>query len=271
VFLTLVFVVLFAVFAALLYVGTLFFQNYIYTGPEPGLAWRAPAAAAALAGFYTLWCFLVIQSDASPGNIPYDTIFRFSPKVDMFAEPAPKITTIKGDGARTDYVRRVNDNLQSVYQDVKDKKKPYNYAGVVAIELEHNGATVRFDKAVTEEGGYRRFQSADGWVMQEFDNGPTGIPSQSRWGRFLAVLALNLLHACLWFVCFWLLLQFRVNDALGFTFVITLIATVVLLPMILDQSAAAARKRVTAGLDDKRDGVCYSGLSLDQNANCRLS
>ena len=241
-FLLLVFVVLFVVLAVALYVGALFFQSYIYTGPVAGLAWRAPAAAGLLAGFFTLWCFVVTRSDASPGNIPYDTILRFSPRVDMFVEPAPKLWTLKADGTKTAYTRKVNDNLQPEYRDSK-KGSPYLPSGVVAIELEHNGSIVHFDKGVTEEGGYRFFQSADGWVIQEFDNGPTGIPWQSRSSRFLAVLGLNVLHAVLWFVCFWLLLQFRFNDSLGFAFVLTLIAIVVLVPMILDKAAIVAHER----------------------------
>jgi hypothetical protein len=246
VFLVLVFAVLFVVLAVALYVGALFFQSYIYTGPVPGLAWRAPVAAGVLASFFTLWCFVVTRSDARPGDIPYDTIFRFSPRVDMFPEPAPKIWTVKGDGAKIAYVRRTSDNLKPEYRDSK-KGGPYLPTGVVALELERDGSIIRFDKGVTEEGGYRFFESADGWVMKEYDNGPTGIPSQSRWGRFLANLGLNLLHAALWLVCFWLLLQFRFNDALGFAFVITLVATVVLLPMILDQAAIVARERSAPG------------------------
>jgi hypothetical protein len=249
VFLLLVFTLLFLVLAVVLFVGALFFQSYIYTEPTAGLAWRAPAAAGLMAAFFTLWCLLVARSDASPGNIPYDTIFRFSPKVAMFEGPAPKFWAIRPDGVtKTPYIMRKGDDGRPEYVDAIDKKKRYNPSGVAAIELENKGATVRFEKVAAEQGSnYRTFRSPDGWVMQEFENGPTGEPSQSRWGRFFANVALNVLHAALWFVSFWLLLQFRFNDALGFALVISLIATVVLLPMILDQAAAMARDRVAAG------------------------
>jgi hypothetical protein len=245
VFLFLVFVLLALVLGVALYVGTLFFQSYIYTEPTPGLAWRAPAAAAALASFFTLWCFLITRSDASPGKIPYDAIHRFSPKIEMFAAPVPKFWVVRGDGAKVLYSARKRDDGRSEYYD--DKKKPYSQSGVVAIELENKGGTVRLDKEAAEEGGYRIFRSADGWTMQEFENGPTGLPAQWRWGRFLGNLLLNLLHAALWFVCLWLLLHYRFNDALGMALVIWLIATLILVPMLLDQAAAIARDRIAAG------------------------
>jgi hypothetical protein len=245
VFLTLAFLLLLVVLSVALYVGALFFQSYIYTQPVPGLAWRAPAAAVALATFFTFWCFIITRSDARPGDIPYDAIHRFSPTVEMFDNAVPKFWAIRADGAKTLYSMRKKDDGRPEYVD--DKKKPYNYSGVVAFELDNKGTMVRFDKTATEEGDYRSFRSADGWVMKEYVDGPTGIPSQSRWGRFLANMALNLLHAVLWFVCFWLLLQFRFNDALGFALVITLISTVVLLPMLLDRAAEVARQRNAAG------------------------
>jgi hypothetical protein len=240
VFLLLLFLILFAVLGVFIYVGALFFQGYIYTEPTPGLAWRAPAAAAVLASFFTLWCFIVTRSEAVPGNIPYDTIFRFNPGVDMFPKAAPKLWTVKADGTKTVYTLRKNENLIDEYVDPKGKN--YNDTGVIAIELEYQGAPVRFN-AAESESGYRWMVSSDGWRMQEFHTGPTGVPTQSRWGRIFANLGLNLLHGVLWFVCLWLLLQFRFNDALGFAFVLVLVATIAVLPMLLDQAAEVARAR----------------------------
>ena len=243
-FLLLVFTLLLVVLATAFYVGALFFQSYIYTEPAPGLAWRAPAAAAAMALFFTIWCLIVISSDAEPGKIPYDTIFRFNPKVDMFDKSVSKFATIKADGTRTAYVRYTGDDGRFVYRD--DKKRPYSPSGVVAIELEYQGEPKRFDKGVTEQGGYRWFQSPDNWVMKEYDNGPDGNPYQSRWGRLLGNLTLNLVHGVFWFVCIWLLLQFRFNDALGFTFVLWLATTALLGPVLLDRAAATVEKRNVA-------------------------
>lgn len=240
-FLFLVFLLLLIVLGVGLFVATLFFQSYIYTQPTPGLAWRAPAAAAVLATFYTIWCFGITRSDASVGNIPYDTVLRFSPKVDLFAEPALKIWAVRADGTRTLYKRRKGDDLRFEYVD--ERNKGYNSGSVVAFEVEDKGTSLRLDRAPADDSGYRTFVSADGWVMQEFESGPTGIPSQSRWGRFLGNLFLNLLHAGLWFVCLWLLLQFRFNDALGFAAVLWLVATVMLVPPLLDQSASIAAER----------------------------
>ena len=158
--------------------------------------------------------------------MPYDTIFRFSPKVDMTDKPVPKFWSIKADGTKTAYTGRYGDDLRYSYRD--ERKRPYSDSGVVAIELEHNNGILRFEKGVTEEGGYRSFRSSDGWVVNEFESGLDGIPFQSRWGRLLANLFLNVLHGAIWFVCMWLLLQFRFNDALGFAMVLWLVATTLL-------------------------------------------
>ena len=66
--------------AVLLYVGAMFFQGYIYTEPSRELYWQAPAAAGVLTLFLMLWCVLDANSPGTaPGDIPYDTIFRFTP------------------------------------------------------------------------------------------------------------------------------------------------------------------------------------------------
>ncbi|MCS7046395.1 MAG: hypothetical protein NZO58_08575, partial [Gemmataceae bacterium] len=52
-----------------LWVGTLFFQRYIYTEPTRGLYWQAPAAGAVMGLFFAGWCLLVATT---PGVTPTD-------------------------------------------------------------------------------------------------------------------------------------------------------------------------------------------------------
>ena len=243
-FLLLTFLLLAVVLGVALTVGTLFFQGYVYTEPSPGLFWRAPAAGAALAFFYTLWSLVIVKSDASIGNIPYDTVFRFSPKVDMTAEPVPVLWALRADGTKTKYIKRKGDNLRDEYQD--ERRKPYNSGSVIGFEVAHQGSVVRLDNVIFNESGQRTFLSAAGWQMDEFENGPTGVPTQSRWGRFLGNLLINLLHGGLWFVCLWLLLQFRFNDALGAACVLWLTATVMIVPPLLDRAATIAASSAAA-------------------------
>lgn len=240
-FLILVFALFFAVLAAALFAGTLFFQNIINTQPAEGLTWRAPAAAATLAVFFTAWAFLIVNSDARPGDIPYDAIHRFQAEIDMAPEAAPKLWALKTDGTKVLYVRRINDNLKTEYVD--EKKKPYTSSGVVGFEIDNEGNTVKFEQVPVEDSPYRLFQSPEGWRMPEYESGPTGVPTQVRAGRFLANLALNLLHLAFWFVCLWLLLQFRFGEAVLAALVIWLFTTLVILPMLLDRAAAIAAAR----------------------------
>src|SRR5262245_47590161 len=65
-----------AALIVLLYVGTTWFQGYIYNEPAEGLLWRAPAAGSALALFLALWCYLYHKS--ADGN--FERIFAFAPR-----------------------------------------------------------------------------------------------------------------------------------------------------------------------------------------------
>ena len=67
-------------------------------GADAGIAWQAPAAGGALAVFYALWCIMIINAGGTPGNIPYDTIFNFSGRVDLSPKPLPKLTAIRERG-----------------------------------------------------------------------------------------------------------------------------------------------------------------------------
>ena len=54
--------------------------------------WQAPAAGATLAVFLTLWCWLVYVSvDAGTSDLPYNDLFRFSPRVDMSKGPIKEL------------------------------------------------------------------------------------------------------------------------------------------------------------------------------------
>src|SRR5207302_1388888 len=87
VFLLLVLTIILVVLSVLFFAGSMFVQNIIFTEPAPGLAWRAPTAAAIMAFFFTGWCYLVLASDARPGDNAYDTTFRYSPRADLFRDP----------------------------------------------------------------------------------------------------------------------------------------------------------------------------------------
>lgn len=248
-------------FVVLFWAGTFFFQGYIYTEPTPGLAWQAPAAGGAVAVFLTAWVVAIaLSSAASPTDIPYDTLFRFSPKVTMFERPVAKITAIKQDGKRIDYVCKRLDQTRYRYVDTSYDPRPWSSSKVVAIELlDPNKQTVQFKVRPPSEsdgflalskssGAYREFVSDDGWVMLDYDDssqtaGPTGLPSQFRTGRFLVNLFFNFGFLTVLFVSLWLLLRYQWPHALGFAFVLWVVLTLAVLPMLLTYAAGVAQAR----------------------------
>jgi hypothetical protein len=235
---------------AFFWAGTFFFQGYIYTEPTSGLAWQAPAAGAAVGAFVAVWCLCVASSsDASPTDIPYDTLFRFSPKVSMFLRPAPKLTAIKQDGKRIEYVCKRLDQTRYRYVDTAYEPRPWNSTKVKAIELDYQGQKVVFNmRPVTDAGMYREFVSDDGWVMLDYDDssqtaGPTGMPSQFRTGRFILNLFFNFGLLVVVFLSLWLLLRYQWPHALGLAFVIWLVCVLTVLPMLLSYAAGVAAQR----------------------------
>jgi hypothetical protein len=233
----------------LFFAVSVFLQGIIFTEPTPGLSWRAPVAALVMTAFFTGWCFLVTRTEGRPGDNAYDTTFRYSPRADLLREPAPRLWAHydgKDGGKTVVYVRKKDDDLKDRYQ--VERKSPaeprrrWSPAGVDWVEIENQGR-MRFEKTPTSEGDYRSFVSSDGWIMQEFEDGPTGIPQRYRWGAFFANSFLNLFHGALWFLCLWLILRYQWDHALGFAVILWIVMTLIVLPMMLDQAEAVARQR----------------------------
>ncbi len=221
---------------------TLFVQGYLYTEITPGVLWRAPAAGGILFAFLFLWCWMNYASEGSTVNIPYDTLFRFSPVVDMFPEPAKKIwTKKKGEKELIEYKlsKRVGGAGQVTYE-YKEVIPPYRNWSPVRVEavfLKHDGEKIRFEPKEAPEGAYRRFVSEDGWAMVEYE-GLNGIPSIFHSGLLIVNLLFNFVHLALWFVVLWLILQFQGYHALGLAFVIWLTMTLLILPILFTQAVA---------------------------------
>jgi len=236
-----------AVLAGLLYVGALIFQGVFYTEPSTQLSWGAPAAAGVITLFLGLWCALDANNrGATSQDLPYDTLFRFSPEEEMTPGPVEQLWAVRKDSKDpVEYKRRkyaVGGISHVEYVEAARPDHRWNSSAVVdAILIRIDGQEYRFVPKQTREGGYRQFVDADGWVMREYDpGGPTGQPTKFRSGRFLANLLLNSLHLGLWFGCLWLLLRFQWAHALGLGLILWLVMTLTFLPMLLTQAAALA-------------------------------
>jgi hypothetical protein len=228
--------------ALFFYVGGTFLQGYIYTEPSQDLHWQAPAAGGVLAVFLMLWCVLVANAEgATPRDIPYDTIFGFKARVDLLPEPAREIWAVYKDGQERPYKReRLGQTTYRYVDPSYTPARPWRSDGVEGVLLVIDGEKYLFKRADSSEGSYGEFVNDKGWVMKEYDDGPTGMPTVVRHGRFLMTLFFNLLHFLLWWLCLWLLLRFQWSHALGLGFVMWLVFTLFFLPMLLGQAAEVA-------------------------------
>jgi hypothetical protein len=233
-----------------LFVGGLFLQGYIYTEPSPQLRWGAPATGAALCLFVAFWSLIVVYSGSTVTDIPFDVIHRFSPTVDKFRKPVSELTAIRNGGKSEVYKLRKSvpfsgAKARSEYHSVRDGK-PWNGDTVEFIVLKTDEGDMRFERVKEEQreqGAYPQFKTGDGWVMTIYDDGPTGSPTKFRYGRFIANFFLNFVHLALWFVCLWLLMRFEWFHALVGAFVLWLVCTLIILPMLLDFAAGVSEAR----------------------------
>ncbi|MCI0738925.1 MAG: hypothetical protein L0Y72_07765 [Gemmataceae bacterium] len=225
-----------------LYVGGFFLQAYIYTEPSNGLIWQAPATAALLTLLLAFWCWRVASHpDAHPLDIPYDTVFRFSARVDMYKQPVKELWAIKKNGEKVPYLRkRLVEPPYYLYVDKNGNS--WRQSGVTKIMIVVDGGEkLIFDVVEASAGGYRQFVHPDGWTMVEYDKGPTGLPTSFRFGRFLMNVVLNTMHFMLWFLGLWLLMRFQWAHALGLAAAAWATFTLVLLPMLLSYAAEVAK------------------------------
>jgi hypothetical protein len=245
---------------AFLYVGAFFFQGYIYLEPSQQLYWQAPAAALLLTFGYTLWCLsIALSTGANPQNIPIDTLNRFSAKEEMSARPAKKVWAIRVDRRKTISESKQIDGERVEYESKRDSQTQFKYVAtlsgrpwpfkdpdIIAIELENpkDGTKVRFNLIPTEQGQYRQFVSPDGWVMYEYDDGPT-VPTAFRFWRLVLNVIFNFGHFFGWFLGLWVILRFQWAHALGFAVVLWVVATLTVLPMMLTFAASVAASRGT--------------------------
>jgi hypothetical protein len=261
---------------ALLWGGTAFLQSYFYTEVSTAIFWQAPAAAAALTLFYGLWCLLDYSAaESRPGYLPYDTIFRFSAeetKETKDRKPVEYLWAVKKVGSKEEKIRykryTVGQGKYQYFQEMMDRSKgpPWRGTGVVALLVPEEGGEVRYDLTKPEQGANWLFVSPDGWTIMYYDDGPTGEPIKSSTGLWLVNLLLNVVHFGLWFVCLWLLLRFQFSHALGLAFVLWLVMTIVVVPMMLvragDAALEARQIQRQASAQQQSPRVATRGLAL---------
>lgn len=248
--------VLFFSVGVILWAGTLGLQGYIYSEPSTELHWRAPAAAGILAGFLGLWCLLDYKKiDPNTNDIPYDTVFRFSP---VESRDYEEFISVKA-GKEILY-KRHGTGIGVEYLDPQGR--PWQRGDTEGI-VEEIIVTDQGEKLSFKPKGLKEVpnpSNPDGPKLKYFPKGSDNFPgyyqvggrramlyagqvSQFRWSMFLINLFLNFLHLGLWFVCLWLLLRFQWLHALGLAIGFWLVTTLVIMPMLLAKTHELALER----------------------------
>jgi hypothetical protein len=248
----LIFLLMFAGLAVLLWAGTLFLQGYIYTEPAEQLYWRAPAAAGGLVVFLAFWCFLESSSWEAKKPAHFDVLFSFSPTTDIsFTEfwaqvenSSAKVHFKKGRGGFLS-----QDNSSTGFpRGTKWAPRDVNNRIVTAVFIKlDDGQEVEFQPKMKEgkpifekEGGEVRYVEKNGSRVITERQLEAGTYTAFSAGLFFGNVLLNLLHLGIWFACLWLLLRFQWTHALGLAVVLWLVMMVAIIPMLLEQTRKAA-------------------------------
>ena len=230
---------------ATLWIGTMVAQGYIYDSPTDGLAWRAPAAAAAITLFLLIWMLIEYRKTGTT-----DTLFNFSSsRSSEFTKFISVRKTETGEEQQIPYERHTTGTGRVDFRDAKGAVWARSSSGMmIAIIVDENGEKKRFD-ADMKDGKFVTLRPNEPLRYREengrryiLENEMGKIYSTSR-GAWFLVLFINLLHFGVWFAVMWPLLRFQWSHALGFAAVGWLIVTLVLAPYMLGRARDAAAKK----------------------------
>src|SRR5262249_16830994 len=234
--LILILLLLWFVLSVLLAAGTLFLQGYFNETPPQlnEVAWRAPAAGAALTAFITLWT--ILYYDDPEGYAP---LTEFSSSVAQ--DPFPKLWIVQ-EGKRIEFNRRPDPRRHWVFIGPNGRELT---GRPVEIIIKEDGAEAHFkpDREAQKRDPNKTLSYRDekGRVVQEGYLGR--LVPEKRTGRTFVYFLLNLVHLGIWFACLWPLLRFSWGQALLLALVGWLTMTLVIVPPILSQAGKVARAR----------------------------
>lgn len=257
-----VFAVLTAVFALALWGISAFLQAALYNQAASRLPLRAAGAGAGMALFLTGWCWV---DSGNPGK--YDTLLNFSgvevEPVDSFEavrnvrekeQVVKYVKRIRGTGSRPEFVQAKNE---------KEFARSDADGMVVALMMKGKGdeQPVRFNATLVEKddgkGGKKLEFPREGLRYVE-EKGRRYVAEESpgqiyrpKSGVFVANLILNLVHAVLWVLAFWLGMRFTLGHAIGFGLATWGFFMVVVQPMLLDRTRPKETKVATVAAVDR--------------------
>lgn len=231
--LVLVTLVLFAVFLG----GGLVAQGYLYQAPADRMPVRAVAAAVLVALFITMWVWIDKRNPRK-----YDTFFEFAPyqtktfdefesirwvspdgsrlKVDASGNPVEVVVKFKrGVGAKSNQFFEAGTDSPFQLNSVAKSNQSYMTAAI-RLKPEPNAEAIRLNAQLDKEKKTyvnsidgRRFVEEKGSRYVQVDQpGTLFVPST---GTVVLALFINFLHFAVWFLAFWLVLQFTRGHAFG--------------------------------------------------------
>jgi hypothetical protein len=238
-----------------LWIGTLWIQSYLYSAPIEDLQWRAPAAGAALGALIAVWCILAYRSPES-----FTPLTEFSPdNVERF-EWFKAIKKQDGKTVEVDYERRGAEFINPRNQ---RRFTPADSEGVVEAIIAGNwkyeqkkaeggeyrskvgpdpGTVVRFNAEMSPDGKPLRYLEENGG--REMTIELVGNVYTRSYGLLLTYVFLHLFFFVLWVVCLWLLLHYQFWHAFGFGAICWAVMTFAVMPLLLEQAAAAGRPQL---------------------------
>jgi hypothetical protein len=226
--------------------GTLWFQAYIYSEPAEQMYWRAPAAGAVVTLFLVVWVFLDYRA---PGR--YRELQEFSPTESR--PPFQRLRVVDRDGKAEMYQLHKDARGRPEYLlngKLGGKPLPSRPYKVVAIEGDRDYPFEVVSSQIDDKGKYklqrgeslRYYNKETGWEMAETHMGQVYV---FHTGWLLGNVLLNVLHLLVWFACLWLLMRYQWAHALGLAVACWAVATLLVVPMVLNKTEAVARQRAT--------------------------
>jgi len=226
--------------------GTLLIQGYLYNEPVGGMSWRAPAVGAVAGLFFALWCWIEAKA---PGR--YDVLWNFTPRE---TQEFDKFWSERTTGpTKTEILyHKEHDNRGRVeYRDADGRPWRRSDNGIMtAIIVEEDGQKTRFEAPLNPDGTFKlvpnepmQYVEVGGSrAMAEVALGQvTRTRSSLLWGNLL----LNLAHLLVWFLAFWLLLEFQWSHALGLAAIFWLVFALTIWPVLQGYVRQANRQPTT--------------------------
>lgn len=247
--LVLSYLVVWAVLIGLLWAGTAWLQDYIYSEPAADLYWRAPAAGSALLLWIAFWSYL-----------DYRSVGKYTALFDFGATETKKFDEIwvMRDNKKVHYKlsATAKSNIPGRVE-FREVDPPYRvWSRSDAVIIKENGEDVRFEAErdankhyKIERGKELLYRDDRGRVMSE---GTMGRIYVFRWGVFITYAFLNLFFFAIWFAALWLLLRFQWSHALGLAAILWTTMVLLIVPMMLTKVEAAARSRAAPPADAKK-------------------